>query len=172
MRQEPNVSYAAELVREVRNDKKLPLKQVAQVSGYSISAINAYEHGHLPVPLDYVAGLFRCTGDFRLVQAVWPGVNLVHTPTTRTPPVAAADPLASPTETNALLLEALERLAAACRYSQKILEDCKVDESDHDMLLQEQSLLNLACERIAGHQAAMAGFIEQCAAKSKNNGRR
>jgi len=139
-----DVSYANELVRVVRESRDLKLKQMALVTGYSTSAINRYELDQAPVPVDYVARLFRHTGDLRLVQLVWPGLTVTtqaqaqaqtrSVPPTRTPP--AGDPRdLIPRE-----LEALESAASAARYVERVVRDGKVNDNDDHSLT---SLLRL-----------------------------
>jgi len=131
---EPIVCYAADLVRTVRESKHLNLVAAATMTGYSTSAINRYELGQAPVPADYLARLFQCTGDGRLVQFVWPAVvfTRVAVQPARVPP---------PGDPGALMrreLGALEGLADAARDVYSILDDGAVDDRDDLRLIELQ----------------------------------
>jgi len=126
---EAEMSYAAELIRDVRTSHDLTLKEVAAVTLYSKSVISSYEHGHLPVPYEYAAQLFRQTKDIRLLQYMCPGLTGEPVEATRrcprTPPAGDAP------HSVKLLLDATEQLVKAMQYTQRILADGIVDDSDN-----------------------------------------
>jgi len=157
----PDMSYTSDLVREVREDKDLPLKAVAEVSGYSKSAINAYECGHLPVPFDYAAGLFRATRDLRLVHYLIPDAMLsLNGQVTLYAPLAAGPP---PTmaESTPRLLAAIRKLAEAAEYNAKVIADGMVSESDYHSIMHELDLMTAVESIISLHRRAVDGWLHE-----------
>jgi len=147
------MSYASELVREVRESYGLVLKQVAAATGYSTSAINRWEICADP-PATYVARLFAMTHDARLVQLVCPGLTICQLDLVpqRTPP--PGDPMALIAEE----LEAIEQAAKAAQYVSRIVGDGRVDESDDHALAKLSEAHNRVHDRLARVDAALAAW--------------
>ena len=157
----PEMSYTSDLVREVREDKDLPLKAVAEVSGYSKSAINAYECGHLPVPFDYAAGLFRATRDLRLVHYLIPDAMLsLNGQVTLYAPLAAGPP---PTmaDSTTRLLTAIQHLAKAAEYNAGVIADGKITEADYHSIMHELELMTAVETIISLHRQAVDQWLHE-----------
>jgi len=157
----PDMSYTSDLVREVREDKDLPLKAVAEVSGYSKSAINAYECGHLPVPFDYAAGLFRATRDLRLVHYLIPDAMLsLNGQVTLYAPLAAGPPPTMADSTSRLLV-AIQQLAKAAEYNANTIADGKITEADYHSIMHELELLTTVETIISLHRRAVDQWLHE-----------
>ena len=155
------MSYTSDLVREVREDKELPLKAVAEVSGYSKSAINAYECGHLPVPIDYVAGLFRATRDLRLVHYLVPDLQLAsdYQAVLYAPPPAGSPPTMA--DSTPRLLAAIRKLAKAAEYNAGVIADGKITETDFHSIMHELELMTAVESIISLHRRAVDQWLHE-----------
>lgn len=158
-----DVSYANQLVREVRESKGLKLKQVAIMTGYSTSAINRYELDQAPVPVDYVARMFRATGDLRLPQLVWPGLTVASdaaTPQTRSIPPQRTPPAGDPRQLIPCEIEAIESAAKAARYVERVVRDGMINDNDDHSLTGLQTLHNQIREIIGQVDRALMAWRE------------
>ena len=163
---EPHMSYIRDLIRQVREERGLKLKQVALVSGYSVSAISQYEVGHLTVPAVYLPGLFRATMDVRLLTFVAPGFQVVDARSTRP---ARIPPPGDPQELNDRLLEAIEELVKVARYNRRIFADGVINEADNVSIAQQQKHAARVQNIISSHLAAVMQW-KQADEKAKQTG--
>ena len=164
------MGFGNDLVRHVREDHDLTLAQVGLAADLSESTICRAELGERELLARHVRALFAITVDLRLIQYMFPGVSIASPTTDAADEAASAEPRQRPTRTppagdpgqsNARLIEAIERLAGAARYNAKTMRDGVVKESEYEMVAIEQGLLNKVAGIIAEHQRNLVAWVDE-----------
>lgn len=140
-----SMSLANEVIREIRTERLLTVEQLAVMTGYSKTSVNAFELGLRTVPADYLAGLFKHTQDPRLPQLVDPwylarlcdgsisGQPANHQQCPPATPVRTPPP-GDPMDCVTAEIEATKKQAALLQYVYRIVRDGLVNEQDDGVL--------------------------------------
>lgn len=132
-----DMAFLNELVRTIRERHNFTLEQVAAISDLATCTVNRYELGEREVSFRYVRHLFAATGDMQLLRYFSAGVaDALCTAQSRQQPAPKRQPPPDgPQDLLARELEAIGDLTQAAKYIERIVRDGRVDQSDHQAIL-------------------------------------